>query len=65
MERTWHPSQALAEHDDGSVVLSLDVSNDWALRSWILSFGAAARVLAPASLAAQIKEEIDRAQRQY
>src|SRR5262249_651301 len=46
-ERTWHASQALADRPDGGVVLSLDVCNDWALRSWILSFGPLARVLSP------------------
>jgi predicted DNA-binding transcriptional regulator YafY len=64
-ERTWHPSQALADRKDGGVVLSLDVCNDWALRSWILSFGPLARVLAPVSLQAQIKDEIDRASERY
>jgi len=64
-ERTWHASQALADRPDGGVVLSLDVCNDWALRSWILSFGPLARVLSPASLSAQIKEEIEKAAARY
>jgi predicted DNA-binding transcriptional regulator YafY len=64
-ERQWHPSQATTERKDGGVVLSLDVCNDWALRSWILSFGPLARVVTPASLAAQIKGEIDRAAERY
>jgi predicted DNA-binding transcriptional regulator YafY len=64
-ERTWHPSQSIAARKDGGAVLSLDVSNDWALRSWILSFGPLARVLSPAHLAAQIKGEIDRAAARY
>jgi predicted DNA-binding transcriptional regulator YafY len=64
-ERTWHASQSLAARPDGGVVLSLDVSNDWALRSWILSFGALARVLSPAALAEQIKAEIDAAAERY
>lgn len=64
-ERTWHPSQRLSARDDGGVVLALDVSNDWALRSWILSFGPLARVLAPATLVTQIKAEIDAASTRY
>jgi predicted DNA-binding transcriptional regulator YafY len=64
-ERTWHPSQSIAPRPDGGVVLSLDVCNDWALRSWILSFGPLARVLAPAPLMAEIKSEIDRASERY
>ena len=64
-ERRWHPSQQNTERKDGGVVLTLDVCNDWALRSWILSFGRLARVLAPASLETQIKDEVDRAAERY
>ena len=64
-ERTWHPSQRLSEREDGGVVLALDVSNDWALRSWILSFGPLARVIAPAALVAQIKSETAAASARY
>jgi predicted DNA-binding transcriptional regulator YafY len=64
-ERTWHASQSIAERPDGGVVLSLDVSNDWALRSWILSFGPLARVLSPPALVDQIKAELDRAAAAY
>ncbi len=31
--------------------MSLRVSNDWALRSWLLGFGAAVRVVVPPALA--------------
>jgi len=64
-ERRWHPSQTHTDRKDGGVLLSLDVCNDWALRSWILGFGPLARVLAPASLKTQIKDEIDRASERY
>ena len=64
-ERRWHPSQSTADRKDGGVVLSLDVCNDWALRSWILSFGPLARVQTPKALADQIKGEIDRAAERY
>ena len=64
-ERRWHASQRHADREDGGVVLVLDVCNDWALRSWILSFGPLARVQTPATLAAQIKDEIDRASARY
>ena len=62
--RVWHPSQALREGDNG-LVLSFDVSNDPALRSWILGWGASARVLAPAALAADIQADLKRASAQY
>lgn len=64
-ERVWHQSQQVEDLPDGGVVVTLHVSNDWALRSWILGFGQLARVTAPAALAAQIVEEIERARSRY
>lgn len=64
-ERVWHPSQQTREDPDGTLHLTLQVCNDWALRSWILGFGPLARVSAPAELATQILDEIDRARSQY
>jgi len=64
-ERRWHATQKYSARPDGGVIVSLDVCNDWALRGWILSFGPLARVLSPPELAAQIKDEIDRAGARY
>ena len=64
-ERMWHPSQQTRDTEDGGVVLTLQVSNDWALRSWILGFGQLARVISPPELAARIVEEIERARSLY
>jgi predicted DNA-binding transcriptional regulator YafY len=61
----WHPSQEIAAQPDGSVLLRLNVSNDWPLRSWILGFGPLARVMSPPALAAQIRDEIERAAALY
>jgi proteasome accessory factor B len=63
--RVWHPSQTLRDSSDGGVVLTLEVCNDLALRSWILGWGAAARVLAPATLAADIRADLNKASAQY
>jgi predicted DNA-binding transcriptional regulator YafY len=63
--RVWHPSQALRDAADGGIVLSLNVCNDPALRSWILGWGGSARVLAPAALAADIRADLTRASAQY
>jgi predicted DNA-binding transcriptional regulator YafY len=60
-EREWHESQRWKEGSGGSARLTLDVGNDHALRSWILSFGPLARVTSPASLADQILEELEAA----
>jgi predicted DNA-binding transcriptional regulator YafY len=64
-ERTWHASQKFKDRGDGSVVMTLDVSDDYALRSWLLGFGRAVRVLAPPALVEWIHEELDRARAQY
>jgi predicted DNA-binding transcriptional regulator YafY len=64
-ERMWHPSQQTRDTEDGGVVLTLQVSNDWALRSWILGFGQLARVISPPELAARIVEEIERVRSLY
>jgi predicted DNA-binding transcriptional regulator YafY len=61
----WHPSQALRDAADGGVVLTLDVCNDTALRSWILGWGPSARVVAPAALASDIRADLNNASAQY
>jgi predicted DNA-binding transcriptional regulator YafY len=63
--REWHASQTLQELDDGRVQLTLNVCVDRALRSWILGFGASARVVAPEGLALDLAREHDRARMQY
>ena len=64
-ERVWHPSQQISEQSDGGLHLTLHVVNDWALKSWILGFGGLARVIVPAGLAAEIRQELDAALKQY
>jgi predicted DNA-binding transcriptional regulator YafY len=64
-ERTFHKSQKVVARPDGSVLLAMRVVIDWALTSWILSFGAFARVVAPSSLAAQILAGIEDARERY
>lgn len=59
--RVWHDSQQLETLPDGRLKMTLDVSDDWALRSWLLSFGAAVRVLSPRALAVAIADEHTRA----
>jgi predicted DNA-binding transcriptional regulator YafY len=63
--RVWHPSQQLRDMPDGSLTLTMEVCHDWALRSWILSWGPFARVLAPDALASDILTDLDGARRQY
>jgi hypothetical protein len=55
----------MKDRADGSVVLTLNVSDDYALRSWILGFGRYVRVLAPDTLAQWINDELYAAREQY
>jgi predicted DNA-binding transcriptional regulator YafY len=64
-ERVWHPSQSIADHPDGSILVTLHVVNDWALKSWILGFGGLATVVSPAILADEMVRELDAARANY
>jgi len=46
-EKRWHPSQQLAELEDGGVQLRLKLSSLAEIQRWILSWGGGATVLAP------------------
>jgi proteasome accessory factor B len=63
--RVWHSSQELREADDGSLVLVMNVCHDLALRSWILSWGPSAHVVMPASLARDVRADLEAAAKQY
>jgi len=45
--------------------MTLEVSDDYALRSWILGFGRFVRVLAPAHLVEWVRDELDQSREQY
>ena len=63
--RVWHPSQQVQDERDGRIRLTLDVCHDWALRSWILSWGRFARVLFPPPLASEINADLMAAGARY
>jgi proteasome accessory factor B len=56
--RVWHTSQEIRPGRSGSIRLTLNVCHDWALRSWILSWGAYARVITPATLAREVRADL-------
>ena len=64
-ERTWHSSQQVKERADGTLDMTLQVSDDYALRQWILGFGRYVRVLSPAALADWVVEEVEKTRAQY
>jgi proteasome accessory factor B len=63
--RVWHASQDVREDGGGGVRVTMDVCHDWALRSWILSWGPFAKVAAPASLARTIRGDLEAAGTRY
>jgi proteasome accessory factor B len=63
--RVWHASQETRDLDGGDLVLTMHVCHDWALRSWILSWGQFARVLTPAALARDIRTDLEAARALY
>jgi predicted DNA-binding transcriptional regulator YafY len=64
-ERTWHKSQKTQDTSDGGVRMTLNVCADAPLRTWILGFGAFARVESPSWLAQEILEQLDEARDAY
>jgi predicted DNA-binding transcriptional regulator YafY len=64
-ERMWHASQQTSEAEDGTLSMTLNVTNDWALKSWILGFGPLARVVSPPALVKEIVQEAERTRMQY
>ena len=63
--REWHKTQTFETRPDGSFLMRLDVCVDVPLRAWILSFGAAVRVVAPLRLAAEILDQLEQARTRY
>jgi len=53
-ERIWHSSQKLETFPDGSVQLTMELSNLEEIERWILSYGAHCQVLEPQELRATI-----------
>ena len=64
-DRVWHASQQIEATPEGTLTMTLNVCNDFALRSWILGFGPLARVVSPPELVRQIQEEADKTRLQY
>jgi predicted DNA-binding transcriptional regulator YafY len=56
-ERTWHPSQKIEKHADGSIVLTMQVANLWEIKRWLIGYGADAQVMQPKELAKDIEKE--------
>ena len=64
-ERHYHKSQRTTPRPDGSLMLELDLCNDVWLRSFVLQFGHRVQVVEPATLAQDIRHELDLARGHY
>jgi predicted DNA-binding transcriptional regulator YafY len=60
-ERVWHESQELEEREDGSLLLRMEVTPGFELRSWIKGFLPHMRVLEPQRLRQEIAAELEKA----
>ncbi|NTV46141.1 MAG: WYL domain-containing protein, partial [Chlorobiales bacterium] len=64
-EHRWHPSQEIAEQEDGGLVLKMRVAALDAVRRWIMRYGAEAEVLKPEALRKIVKDEASRLMKLY
>ncbi len=64
-EKRMHPSQHIESQDDGSVLAHFELTTLEEIRSWILSFGASAEVIAPELLKRQVSDEINQMRKHY
>jgi predicted DNA-binding transcriptional regulator YafY len=63
--RRVHPTQKIATAPDGRVRLSMVVSDIESVKSWVLGFGSAARVIEPAELSLELVRELRRTLGRY
>lgn len=64
-ETTWHPTQSLTRHADGSLTWRARVSGTLEIRPWILGWGADVEVLAPGALRGEVADIVLRAAARY
>jgi proteasome accessory factor B len=65
LERSWHPSQKNKKLKDGSLELAFEVAGTKEIKTWIMGFGSLAKVLEPASLVEEIKDDLGKALSSY
>jgi predicted DNA-binding transcriptional regulator YafY len=58
LERRWHASQKNKKLKDGSLELSFEVAGTKEIKTWILGFGSLGKVLEPASLVKEFKDDL-------
>jgi predicted DNA-binding transcriptional regulator YafY len=61
LERRWHASQKNKKLKDDFLELAFEVAGTKEIKTWIMGFGSLAKVLEPASLVKEIKDDLGRA----
>jgi proteasome accessory factor B len=64
-ERKWHPTQKVKSLNRGAVLATFHTGGLEELTSWILSWGAQAKVIAPSGLRKAVTRELTAASKQY
>jgi predicted DNA-binding transcriptional regulator YafY len=64
-ERTWHPSQRVAPEPDGAALVGFRVPGFAWVKAWVMGFGAAALVVDPPELVAEIRTELELTRERY
>ena len=64
-ERQWHPTQSLMQQKDKSVIVTFLAGGLDEITSWILSWGADAKVLSPPELIQSVRAHLTAACKQY
>lgn len=64
-ERQWHPTQSLEQQEDKSVVVTFQAGGLDEITSWVLSWGADAKVLSPPELIQSVRAHLTAARKQY
>ena len=65
LERRWHPSQKNKKLKDDSLELTFEVAGTKEIKTWIMGFGSLAKVLEPASLVKEIKDDLGKSLKSY
>ena len=60
-ERIWHPGQQVEALPDGGILLSFRAGGTYEIKSWVLSYGAAAEIIEPVWLRDEISAELKKA----
>ncbi len=64
-EKRMHASQHVELAADGAAIVTFELTSTFEIKSWILSFGSAAEVLAPESLRHEIQQDLTAALHTY